>query len=216
MPPGAIATLRAVPILADPMLPTSTNISVDVSAKVPANVDAVAVLLHKQADSKHPEMQRIPAEFREIVLQLRSAEMFTGKSNELTIQLVEGKPSRRLLIVGLGNIDVFSAECLREGAAVVARAARKHKLKRVALVVPPLPKQLPGRPKALTLGQGRAVGIDAVATGLITASFDWVEYRGAVTKKKHEREKTAFTLVVPDADLNESRDAAKRAVVIAE
>src|SRR5690349_6602010 len=89
-PLGVIAPWRAVPILTDPMLPTSTNISVDVSAKLPTNVDAVAVFLHKQADAKHPEMQRIPAEFRAVVAQLRSAEMFAGKSNELTIQLVEG------------------------------------------------------------------------------------------------------------------------------
>jgi leucyl aminopeptidase len=116
----------------------------------------------------------------------------------------------------LGNIAVFSCECLREAAALVARAARKHKLRRVATIVPPLPKTLPGKPDAHPAGSGADVGADALATGLMLASFDWIEYRGKVTKKKHEHEATTFTLVFPDADVKTARESARRAVVIAE
>src|SRR4051794_2561646 len=101
------------------MIPTSTNISVDVASAASGKADAIAVFLHKQADTKHAEMQRIPKDLRETVEQLRGAGMVTGKTNELTVQLLEGNNSRRLLIVGLGNIEVFSCECLREAAAVV-------------------------------------------------------------------------------------------------
>jgi leucyl aminopeptidase len=161
-------------------------------------------------------MQRIPADLRKSVEQLLGAGMVTGKTNELTTQLIDGKPSRRLLVVGLGNIDVFSGECLREAAALVARAARKHKLRRVAMIVPPLPKTLPGKPDAQPSGPGVDVGTDALATGLMLASFDWLEYRGKVTKRKHEQEAIAFTLVFPDSELKAARESARRAVVIAE
>src|SRR5438034_5244504 len=160
------------------MIPTSTNISVDVASEAPKNADAIAVFLHKQADAKHPEMQRIPQDLRKLIEQLRGAGMVTGKTNELTTQLLDAKPARRLLVVGLGNIDVFSCECLREAAAVVARAARKHKLRRVTLIVPPLPKTLPGKPQAKPAGPGVELSADALATGLMLASFDWIEYRG--------------------------------------
>src|SRR5438477_6870761 len=103
------------------MIPTSTNISIHVASTIPSNVDAIAVFLHKQADAKHPEMLRIPKDFRAMVQQLRDAGAVTGKSNELTVQVLSGKPARRLLVVGVGNIDVFSGECLREASAVVAR-----------------------------------------------------------------------------------------------
>jgi leucyl aminopeptidase len=196
------------------MLPTSTNISVEVASKIPNGADAIAVFLHKQADEKHPEMKRIPEALRKIVLELRDAGLVTGKTNELTIQLLPGKSQQRLLIVGLGNIDVFSAECSREGAAVVAKAARKHKLKRVALIAPPFPDKLPGLPKARPSGPGLPTGADALATGLMLSSFSWDEYRGSATKKKDKPDRIDFALVFESSDLSEARSAVKRAVTI--
>ena len=75
------------------MIPTSTNISVEVSTKL-TNADAIAVFLHKQADGKHPELARLPDDLREVAHKLRSADLFSGKSNELAVQLIEGaKPA---------------------------------------------------------------------------------------------------------------------------
>src|SRR5439155_18418220 len=55
-----------------------------------------------------------------------------------------------------------------------------------------------------------------LATGLMRASFDWIEYRGKVTKKKHEQEATTFTLAFPDEDMKRARESSRRAIVIAE
>ena len=196
------------------MIPTSTNISVEVSTKL-TNADAIAVFLHKQAERKHPELTRLPDDLREVA-ELRSADLFSGKSNELAVQLIEGKPARRLLVVGLGNIDEFSCECLREAAAVVAIAARKQKLKRVAMILPPVPEKLPGFPKSQPKSPGLDLACEAMAAGLMLASFDWAEYRGKVTKKQHENPAIEFTIVVPDTDRAAAKDAVNRAVVISQ
>ena len=66
-----------------------------------------------------------------------------------TMQLVDG---RRLIVIGLGKCGKFSAECLREAGATLAKAARKSKLRRLALVVPKLPRTLPGVPDAPAAG----------------------------------------------------------------
>lgn len=198
------------------MIPTSTNVSVSVASKLPGSLDAIAILLHKQVDSNGAQLQQLPAELREAVEKLMAAKLVTGKSNELTVHLLDGTPVRQLLVVGLGNSREFSGECLREAGGVIARAARKYKLKRVALVVPPLPESLPGAPDAPAAGAGVDVGMDALATGLMLTSFDWNEYRGTVTAKTHQRGETAFTLIVREADLVSARAAGERAVVIAE
>ena len=43
-----------------------------------------------------------------------SSGLHRGRSNEVTVQLLEGPKPRRLIVVGLGNQKVFSVECLRE------------------------------------------------------------------------------------------------------
>src|SRR5262249_54587744 len=68
------------------------------------------------------------------------------------------------------------------------------------------------KPDAQSAGAAPEVGADAIATGMMLASFDWVEYRGKDTRKKHERESIAFTLVFPDAELKQARESARRDV----
>ena len=75
---------------------------------------------------------------------------------------------------------------------------------------------MPGRPGAPSAGAGRDVGVDALATGLMLASFDWAEYRGKAAKKTTDDKPIAFTLIVPDGDLKTSRQVVERTVTIAD
>src|SRR5262249_7780498 len=56
---------------------------------------------------------------------------------------------------------------------------------------------------------------EAMASGLMLASFQWTEYRGSATKKKNEPTRVAFEIVVPPADLKTASESVERAVVIA-
>ena len=125
-----------------------------------------------------------------------------GRSNDLTIQLLEGLKPRRLIIVGLGNENVFSVECLREAGAAVAKAARKNRLKSVAIYPPEIPDKLPSVPGASKVGPGHVVGLGAMAEGLILGSFDFEEYRGTVKKnaEKEESYDIRFALLADDEE----------------
>src|SRR5439155_12643061 len=101
-----------------------------------------------------------------------------GKSNEVTVQLMDGKTPRRLVVVGLGNAAVFSAECLREAGAALAKAARRNGLRSVAIYLPPIPDDLPPVPNVKPAGERLSVGAEAFAEGLVVGSFEYREYYG--------------------------------------
>src|SRR5438067_1446770 len=112
------------------MIPTSTNVSVQLAKSAPSGAEAVAVFVHKGTKPGVPYPGLGEAE-RAMLDRLLSAGAVRGKSNELTIQLLgsggaNGKP-RRLLVIGLGDRERFSAQCLREAGAALAKAARRHR-----------------------------------------------------------------------------------------
>src|SRR5439155_25479442 len=120
---------------------------------------------------------------------LLDSQIVTGKSNELSIHLLDPDSGRRLIVIGLGNRQKFSCECLREGAGTLAKAARKNKLKSVAVMLPGVPAMLPGMPGAAPAGEGAAAAADAIASGLLLGSFDFDLYRGTATKRNNEQPK---------------------------
>src|SRR4051812_16442172 len=131
---------RTQPEVASNMLQTSTPATVDVKRAVPKDADAVAVFVHKQTKANDADVARLSEPERTTLNDLLDNKLVTGKSNELGIHLLDGESGRRLIVVGLGNRAKFSCECLREGAGVLAKAARKHKLKRVSVMLPAVPQ----------------------------------------------------------------------------
>ncbi len=187
------------------MIPTNTDVSIQLKDAIPA-AEVIAVLLHK-GDAGRDELgkMKLPDDLRVAAQRLLDSGAATGKSNEVAGQVVEGKgkaSARRLLVVGLGAADKFSAECLREAGGTLARAARKQKLKSMAIVVPPVPRTLPGVPGAKEGGPGVETAVEALVSGFLLGSFDYEEYKGVASRAKGEDSKkgtVAVTLVAQGA-----------------
>ena len=200
------------------MVPTSTRVQVDVAAAEPAGADAVAVFVHKQkAIREYPGLGQVE---REALSRLVSSGAVRGKSNEVTIQLLDGgKKARRLIVIGLGEEAKFSAQCLREAAGTLAKAARKQRIGSVAALPPRVPQALPALPGAAALSPGNMVALEALATGALLAGFDYEEYKGSVNHKSDEkeaREPLRVMLVAGDQDLNGARATVDRARILAD
>src|SRR5436190_4317542 len=160
------------------MLPTSTNIRIEVQSKVPANVDAIAVFIHKESKANDRDVSRVGEPQRTLLNDLLDSKLVTGKSNETTVHLLDASAGTRLIVVGLGARGKFSCECLREGAAALVRAARRQKLGKIAAVLPSVPDNLPGMPGKPRALSGVEAAADAITSGIALASFDFAEYRG--------------------------------------
>lgn len=130
------------------MLPTSTNVKVAIKSAPPADTDVVAVLIHKQTQPADMKDDVLGKDLAVAVRALIQSGGVTGKSNEVTLQLLEGTKPRRLILIGLGNREQFSCECLREAGGILAKTVRKRKFKSLAVIVPKTPATLPGVPGA--------------------------------------------------------------------
>ena len=202
-------------------IPTSTDVSIQLKGDIPAGTDAVAVFVHKQTKPGSDAIKAMPKSLRAEVDALLAAGVVTGKSNELTTQLLNGSgngKARRLLVIGLGAKDKFSAHCLLEAGGTLAKAARKHKLKNVAAVVPPTPDILSGLPGKSPAGPGDIAAVEALASGFLLGSFDFEEYKGAANRKKEEKKEKKGPVeltIVADAD-RDAREALERARAVAD
>ena len=199
------------------MVPTSTRATVQLSRSMPAGAEAAAVFVHKQTKAGAPYPQ-LPAAEQKALDTLISTGAIRAKSNEVAVQLVDGPSARRLVVIGLGDRKQFSAECLREAGAALARAARRHRLRAVAVFPPTIPDTLPGIPGAATREDGAAAGYAALVEGILLGSFDFEEYCGAA-RKSGDQEKhvpAEFTIVAPAGRAEELGAAVERANVIAD
>ena len=98
-------------------IPTSTDVSIQLKTDPPAGADAVAVFVHKQTKAGGDAVRAMPEVVRPAVDALLSAGVVTGKSNEVVSHLLDSAGAgngkgRRLLVIGLGAKDKFSAHCL--------------------------------------------------------------------------------------------------------
>ena len=199
------------------MVPTSTRATVQLSRSSPAVADATAVFVHKQtkAQAQYPALAKAEQAMLE---KLIASGAVRGKSGEVTVQLLEGAKPKRLVVIGLGDRNQFSAECLREGGAALAKAARRHGLRSVAVLLPAIPDALPKTPGGAKNSSGSAAGYAALTEGLLLGSFDYAEYRGTADKSadKEDRGPVTFALVAAAGHDNELVAAVDRARVIAE
>lgn len=196
------------------MIPTSTRAAVKTVKSIPASVEAVAVFVHKQAKSAsgYPSL---PQPEQETLDRLISSGVVRGRSNELTVHLLEGKTPRRLVVVGLGSAEKFSAECLREAGAALAKAAAKHRIPSIAVSPPAIPDRLPPVPNARGDQGDMPQGIEALVEGIVVGSFDYLEYRGTARKSpENEQARTIDFSIV--GDQKQIGDAVERGRIIAE
>jgi leucyl aminopeptidase len=202
-------------------IPTSTDVSVQLKGDVPANADGVAVFLHKQTKPGSDPVEALPKVLRRHVDALLEAGAVIGKSNELTTQLLNGAGNgkwRRLLVIGLGAKDKFSAHCLLEAGGTLAKAARKQKLRNVAAIVPPTPGSLPGMPDRAPAGPGPSAAVEALVSGFVLGAFDFEEYKGTANRKRDEKKDRKGPLqltIVTDADAG-ARQALERAQAVSD
>jgi leucyl aminopeptidase len=181
------------------MIPTSTNVRVELAEKVSASADAVAVFVPKNGRPAVGKFLDGSAD-RAALDALTKAKAVSGKAHEVTIQLVAEPRAHRLIVVGTGDEDDGPPVTnLREASAVLAKAARKHRVERVAAVAP----------------SADAETIEAVVTGFLLGSFRYREYKKGKGEEAKEPRETRLTVVVPKADRG-ARDALERARIIAD
>ena len=201
--PLAFAAPFPVPILTHPiptlqgtsqMLPTSTNVTVDVKAKPPAGSDAVAVFVVEGSKDAGESGAALAEGERRAVERLLSAGVSRGKAREVHFDLIEGPGQgkqkilgyRRVLVVGLGPAGKLGSEAVRQAAAALAKAAKKQRLRDVAVVLPDLHRGGDASPAT-----GPAATAEAIATGILLAGFSYEEYKGSASKKKADDEQGA-------------------------
>lgn len=136
---------------------------------------------------------------------LRDARAIPSKPAEVVTQVIDGKPPRRLLVVGLGGDKDLTLQRFREAGGAIAKAARKQKLNRVAVLVDP------------ALAPPTHEIAAALATGLCTGFFKLSAFKG---KGKDDDENGAArrldAVIVVDAPAARvSRLAVQHAVDIA-
>jgi leucyl aminopeptidase len=125
---------------------------------------------------------------------------FGGKAGETALLYGQDGPAARLLLVGLGERDLFTPERLRRAAATVARRARALKLQSAALSLPALPDTMI-RETARTAAEGVRLGL---------YRFD----RHKSASEDHDLE--TFWLVADEGELEEAAEGAELGARVAE
>lgn len=197
------------------MIPTSTRATLDLSRTAPASAEAAAVFVHKQSKPGR-NYSSLPDAERTALDALLASGAVRGKSNEVTIQLLEGPKARRLMVIGLGDEKKFSAECLREAGATVAKAARKQRIKSVAVFPPAIPANLAPVPDAPASEKGAEDGLTALVEGLLVGSFEFEEYHGSGRKSGESDKPAPLQITIIAENEKEVRPAIDRGRIISE
>ena len=191
------------------MVPTSTHARIQLSTSAPTKAEAWAVFVHKQ--SKRSDAYPLLSEAQQTALnRVLAAGLLRGKSNEVSIQLMDGGP--RLILVGMGNRDQYPIECLREAGAALAKAARRHRIDSVAVFPPEIRDALRAFPGIWKVEDAPAIGIAALVEGLVVGSFEYKEYYGTA-KNGSDGPKSrdiAFTILAAPGSQKELSAAVRR------
>ena len=123
---------------------------------------------------------------------------FGGKTDETALLYGQSGPAPRLLLVGLGERDLFTPEKLRRASATVARRARNLGLHSAAFSLPDLP------------GTAEVASTVAEGAGLGLYRFD----RHKSAEEDHELD--TFWLLADDGALEEATEGAERGAKVAE
>src|SRR5688572_15100703 len=125
------------------MIPTSTEVSIQIKDKSPADTEAVVVFVTEGAGERAELPAALSAEEAAAVRRLFASGVARGKPREVVFDIIgdgggAGKRGgfRRVIVAGLGKPEKASAESIRQAAGAVARALRKHRLTRAAVMPP--------------------------------------------------------------------------------
>jgi leucyl aminopeptidase len=187
------------------MLPTSTDVSIDVKTKVRDDADAVVIFASES--KRAPAIMALSNQQRAAVDRLFAGGVVHGRAKEIAFDLVDDGRAKasRVFVVGLGRAEKVTAETLRQAAGQATKALRKHRMKRVAIVAPALERV------------DSNVAADAVTTGLLLAAFQYAEYKGKSRAKDDEAGANRLSVtIVPERDERAVREVVDRARIIAE
>ena len=195
------------------MIPTSTDVSVEVKGRLTVGMEAVAVFVPEGGSDAGDSGKLLAEDERQAVSRLLASGVSRGKAREIHFDLIHEpgteKPStddfRRVLVAGLGKRDKVNTESIRQAAGALARACRKHRISDVAGIVPTLD------------GVDAAAAAEALVTGFLLASFHYVEYKGTGRAGNDEEEKPQrVTLTIIASDAAAAKRGAARARIIAD
>jgi leucyl aminopeptidase len=158
------------------MIPTSTRVSIGSGTAVANGADAVAVFIAEKG--KAIDEGALSSAERKAVARLMAAGVARGKAREVAAELVENgaKKSRHMMVVGIGRAEKVTAEIIRQAAAALAKAARRRRVKNVAVVVPDVEKI------------STEAAAEAIVNGFLLASFKYEEHKGTASKKTEDEE----------------------------
>jgi leucyl aminopeptidase len=187
------------------MIPTSADIEISVTDRLPTNIPAIVIFLPQNEKSAPASAKRAGSEISSAVNRLIAASAATGKHREIVFDLIgEGKKSKRIYVAGLGKPADITPEILRQSAGSVFRALRKHRIPRAAVCLPEIK------------GISEDASADAITTGLSLAAFDYREFKGTASKEKEKEkdspQKIDITLITSDLSL--ARTAVDRSKII--
>ena len=193
------------------MIPTSTDVAIQLKDKVPAAAEAVVVFFAEGGTdpAKTPGLARDDAN---AVRRLLGGNVVRGKAKEVGFDVVEAGAGkyRRVYVAGLGKVEKASPETVRQAAGAVTKLLRRHRVSNVAVFVP---AAAPVAPEAAA---------EAVVVGVLLASFRYEEYKGAVKRNKEAEDdrprRLDLTLVSArsDVDAKGLRAAVERGRTIAD
>lgn len=190
------------------MIPTSTNVSIDVKDSLPINSD-LAVFVTEGGGLCGDGERVLEAASLKSIKRLLKAGVMRGKSREIVFDLIDDSQAKthRLYLVGVGKSDKLDQESFRQAGGLLARAVKKHRLSRIAIIAP-------------VSGPSSEWGTPAVVTGFLLANFDYDEYRGTASRKKEKEDSSPnsikLTVVVPASALQKVRTQVDRARIVAD
>jgi leucyl aminopeptidase len=173
-------------------------LQVDTSAIEKLSADALAVVCFETPEKGEPEEDPEIAAQSGWLAELRASKEFSGKLFEIAIlHRPQGMAAKRLVVIGGGKRDKFSAVEARRVAGTLARTLKAKGVRTIALLL-----EKPGEYAA------------AVAEGALLGGWEASKYKS--DPKKDDQQVDSFTLVAPDGDLAALRAALDRGRIVAE
>lgn len=172
------------------MIQTSADVKVSTSGKIPGKA-AILVGVSRVEDkaSLSGEIDPLPEEMRGLASALVDELTATGKPGDVSTAVLDGT---RLVLIGIGD-PKNAADAARKLGASAARAAKRYKLNKVAILPP------------------TAETTEALVTGFVLGAFEYREYRGKAGKSREADALGKVQLTV----LNGDKNAAARGEAIA-
>jgi leucyl aminopeptidase len=152
--------------------------------------NAVAVLVHAWPQAGKPDAGT--SVYSSEINALAAAGLITGKAGSVHVHLLGS--SRRLIVVGLGDIKKVSAESFRVVGGALAKLAAVQKLESIDVT--------------------DAADPAALVSGFILSAFTYTDYKGKVTRDKSPSSAVKLRMIGPTA-IDRQKEI-RRAVIIAE